>query len=248
VAATRQGRAWESDEKRDQEVSQLGAKRVGVFGGTFDPPHLGHLLLAETIREQFELDEVLFVPSNEPPHKDRDDLTAATHRYAMVVAATLHNPGFTPAAVEVNRPGKSYSIDTLRALSADYGPDVELYFVAGLDSMLQFDSWHEPEALLDCCHVVVVSRPGSSFEKLKDVLPERCRERIVDASGCQEVGGERDGLRIYLSDAVYLELSSTELRQRVRDGLSIRYRVTPEVERYITSHELYLEQVAEVAS
>ena len=110
----------------------MAAKRIGVFGGTFDPPHLGHLLLAETIREQFKLDEVLFVPCNEPPHKDRGDLTAATHRYAMVVAATLHNPAFTPAAVEVNRPGKSYSIDTVRALVADYGPGTELFFVAGL--------------------------------------------------------------------------------------------------------------------
>jgi len=217
----------------------LAAKRIGVFGGTFDPPHLGHLLLAETIREQFKLDEVLFVPCNEPPHKNRDDLTAATHRYAMVVAATLHNPAFTPAAVEVNRPGKSYSIDTIRALVADYGPDTDLYFVAGLDSMLQLDTWHEPEALLDSCHVVVVSRPGSSFEKLQDVLPERCHERIVDASGGQDVAGETNGLRIYLSDAVYLALSSTELRQRVRDGLGIRYRVTPEVERYIQSHGLY---------
>jgi len=226
----------------------LAAKRIGVFGGTFDPPHLGHLLLAETIREQFKLDEVLFVPCNEPPHKDRDDLTAATHRYAMVVAATLHNPAFTPAAVEVNRPGKSYSIDTVRALAADYGPDTELYFVAGLDSMLQIDSWHEPEALLDSCHVVVVSRPGNSFEKLRDVLPERCHERIVDASGGQDVSGETNGLRIYLSDAVYLALSSTEIRQRVRSGQGIRYRVTPEVERYIKSHELYQEQTAEVAS
>lgn len=226
----------------------MGAKRIGIFGGTFDPPHLGHLLLAETIREQFKLDEVLFVPCNEPPHKDRGDLTAATHRYAMVVAATLHNPAFTPAAIEVNRPGKSYSIDTVRALAADYGPDTELYFVAGLDSMLLLDSWHEPEALLDSCHVVVVSRPGNSFEKLREVLPEKCHERIVDASGGQDVASDARGLRIYLSDAVYLALSSTELRQRVRSGLGIRYRVTPEVERYIQSHELYQEQVAKVVS
>lgn len=226
----------------------MAVKRIGVFGGTFDPPHLGHLLLAETIRERFKLDEVLFVPCNEPPHKDRTDLTSATHRYAMVVAATLHNPAFTPAAVEVNRPGKSYSIDTVRALAADYGPDTEIYFVAGLDSMLQIDSWHEPEALLDSCHVVVVSRPGSSFEKLREVLPERCHERIVDASDGQDVVGETKGWRIYLSDAVYLALSSTEIRRRARAGLGIRYRVTPEVERYIKSHELFQEHVAEVAS
>lgn len=226
----------------------MAAKRVGIFGGTFDPPHLGHLLLAETIREQFGLDEVLFVPCNQPPHKDRDDLTTATHRYAMVVAATLHNPAFTPVAVEVNRPGKSYSIDTIRTLAADYGPDTELFFVTGLDSMLDIQNWHEPEALLDSCHFVVVSRPGSSFKRLTEVLPERCHERIADVSGKLDDAPETGQLRIYLSDAVYLALSSTEIRQRVHNGLGVRYRVTPEVERYIQSHGLYRAAVAEVSS
>ena len=226
----------------------MAAKRVGIFGGTFDPPHLGHLLLAETIREQFELDEVLFVPCNQPPHKEREDLTTATHRYAMVVAATLHNPAFTPVAVEVNRPGKSYSIDTVKTLAADYGPDVDLFFVAGLDSMLHIDSWHQPEELLDSCHFIVVSRPGSNPDQLRDVLPESCRDRIIDVSGGRaptETGG---GLHIYLSDAVFFAMSSTELRHRVREGLGIRYRVTPEVERYIQSHGLYRDPAAEAAS
>ncbi len=226
----------------------MAAKRVGVFGGTFDPPHLGHLLLAETIREQFGLDEVLFVPCNQPPHKDRDDLTAPTHRYAMVVAATLHNPAFTPVAVEVNRPGKSYSIATVTALAADYGPDVELFFVAGLDSMLDIKSWHRPEELLDSCNFVVVSRPGNSFEKLREVLPERCHERIVDVSVGRDPVADGAGLRIYQSEAVYLALSSTELRERVRTDRGVRYRVTPEVERYIQSHGLYRDAAAETAS
>ncbi len=226
----------------------MASKRVGIFGGTFDPPHLGHLLLAETIREQFELDEVLFVPSNQPPHKDREDLTTATHRYAMVVAATLHNPAFTPVPIEVNRPGKSYSIDTVKTLAADYGPDVDLFFVAGLDSLLQIDSWHQPEELLDSCHFIVVSRPGSNPEQLRDVLPESCRDRVVDVSGGQAPAQLGSALQIYLSDAVYFALSSTELRGRVRKDLGIRYRVTPEVERYIQSHGLYREAAAEVAS
>jgi nicotinate-nucleotide adenylyltransferase len=217
----------------------VAAKRVGVFGGTFDPPHLGHLLLAETIREQFRLDEVLFVPCNEPPLKDRADLTGATHRYAMVVAATLHNPSFSPSAVEVNRPGTSYSIDTIRMLAEEYGSDAELFFVAGLDSMLQLESWREPEALLSACNIVVVSRPGSNFDELADALPEGFAEQIVDAREGNAVPDDAPSPAIYLSDAVYFSMSSTELRARVRAGLGIRYRVTPEVERYVQSHGLY---------
>ncbi len=227
----------------------MADKRVGILGGTFDPPHLGHLLLAETIREDFELDEVLFIPCNEPPHKDRPGLSAATHRYAMVVAATLHNPEFTPSPVEVNRPGKSYSVDTLAALREEYGADTELFFVAGLDAFLEIQSWKSYEQLLDACHFVVVSRPDSSFEQIREVLPAEMESRVVDvrrgrehaepASAIPQGGEGVSGLRIYLSDAVYLDVSGTEIRSRAGAGRSIRYRVTPEVARYIRAHDLY---------
>jgi nicotinate-nucleotide adenylyltransferase len=218
----------------------LAKKRVGIFGGTFDPPHLGHLLLAETIRESFELDEVLFVPSNEPPHKEPDELSPATHRYAMVVAATLHNPDFTPSAVEVNRPGRSYSIETVRLLEEEFGADTELFFVTGLDSFLEIQSWKNPDELLDLCHFIVVTRPGSSFEHLRAALPERFHERIVDRrEGAEEDAAERTGLAIFLSDDVLVDVSSTDIRRRVREASSIRYRVTPEVERYVVTHSLY---------
>ena len=227
----------------------MAKKRVGIFGGTFDPPHLGHLLLAESIREDFDLDEVLFVPCHEPPHKDRPDLTGATHRYAMVVAATLHNQAFIPSAVEVNRNGRSYSIDTVRTLRSEFGEDTELYFVAGLDSFLQIQSWKSYEELLDLAHFVVISRPNNSFEGIHEVLPERFHDRVVDVRRGRTSGDERPavspdtatGLRTYLSDAVFLDVSSTEIRARVRGGLGIRYRVTQEVDRYIRSHGLYTE-------
>ena len=214
-------------------------RRVGVFGGTFDPPHLGHLLLAETIREQFELDEVLFVPCNEPPHKERPDLTAATHRYAMVVAATLQNPAFSPSALEVNRPGKSYSIDTVRALGDELGGDTRLFLVAGLDSFLQIETWKESEALLEACSLIVVSRPNSSFDRVREVLPESVHARLVDTRGEAATDTDSNDLHIYLSDAVHFNLSSTEIRRRARGGESNRYRVTSEVEQYIRTHELY---------
>lgn len=214
-------------------------RRVGVFGGTFDPPHLGHLLLAETIREQFALGEVLFVPCNEPPHKERPDLTAATHRYAMVVAATLQNPTFSPSALEVNRPGKSYSIDTVRALSDELGADTRLFFVAGLDSFLQIETWKESAALLEACSFIVVSRPNNSFDRVREVLPESVHTRLTDTRGDAAADVDPNDLRIYLSDAVHFDLSSTEIRRRARAGESVRYRVTSEVERYIHTHELY---------
>lgn len=228
----------------------MAKRRVGILGGTFDPPHLGHLLLAETIREDFALEEVLFIPSNEPPHKERPDLTPATHRYAMVVAATLHNPAFSPSPVEVNRPGRSYSVDTLRVLREEYGDDVELYFVAGLDAFLEIRTWKSYEELLEQAHLIVVSRPSNSFDKVQEVLPEEFHDRVVDVRrgdvAPQERGGampqgeeDPDGLGIYLSDAVYLDVSGTEIRKRAASGLSVRYRVTPEVERYLRAHDLY---------
>lgn len=227
----------------------MASRRVGVFGGTFDPPHLGHLLLAETIREQFELDEVLFVPCNEPPHKERRDLTVATHRYAMVVAATLHNPAFTPSAVEVSRPGKSYSVETLRHLREELGEETEIFFVAGLDSFLHILSWKEYEELLDACSFIVVSRPHNSFDGVLEVLPATFHDRIVDLRDNADAAPAGDaGLRIYLSDAVHFDLSSTEIRERAAAGESVRYRVTPEVERYIQTHRLYTEAAAEASS
>lgn len=220
----------------------MASRRVGIFGGTFDPPHIGHLVLAETIRDDFALDEILFVPSNEPPHKAREDLTPATHRYAMVVAATLQNPAFTPSAVEVNRPGKSYSIETVKLLQQELDGEVELFFLTGLDSFLEIETWRDWEELLEQAHFVVVSRPPDDLGQVRERLPERYRERLVMACGddpSQTVREAGPGLRIFLSDAVRWEVSSTEIRERVRQGRSIRYRVSAEVRRYIDTHGLY---------
>lgn len=250
----------------------MAYKRIGVFGGTFDPPHLGHLILAEEIREDFDLSEVYFMPCNQPPHKDRPDLSEAKHRFAMVVAATLQNPAFVASPIEVNRPDKSYSIDTLHILLDDLGSDTEIVFITGLDSFLEIETWKDWEDLLDLCHFIVVSRPGYSFDEVAGGLPERLAERLVDLRGEEDPleflgrrqtsdrltppaageeasadGGATDAgeaetttpWRIFLSDAVHVDISSTQIRERVRDGRSIRYRVSPEVERYVEANGLY---------
>ena len=219
----------------------MAVKRVGIFGGTFDPPHLGHLILAEEIREAFGLTEVLFMPSNEPPHKDRSDLTAAQHRFAMVEAATRSNPAFVASPIEVNRPGKSFSIDTVREVSEAMGVDAELVFVTGLDAFLDIETWEGYEQLLDLSHVVVVSRPGHGFEDVAK-LPAWIGERVVDLRDVDGKGVDqfpKEGRRIFLSDAVHIDISSTDIRERVASGVSVRYKVPAEVESYLRAHGLY---------
>lgn len=216
-------------------------KRVGVFGGTFDPPHVGHLILAEEIREAFDLAEVYFMPCNEPPHKDREDLTDAKHRFAMVVAATLHNPAFVASPMEVNRPGKSYSIDTVREMHESMVDEAEIVFITGLDAFLDIETWEGHEELLDLCHVIVVSRPGHGFEEV-DKLPDWIRERVVDVRQLDVAPSQQfpeEGRRIFLSDSVHIDISSTDLRERIAAGKSVRYKLPAEVERYIRAHGLY---------
>ena len=205
------------------------------------PPHLGHLILAEEIREAFGLTEMHFMPCNEPPHKDREDLTDAKHRFAMVVAATLHNPSFVASPIEVNRAGKSFSIDTVRELHEMMGDEAQLVFVTGLDAFLEIETWEEYEQFLDLCHVVVVSRPGHGFEDVAK-LPDWIGERVVDLRGTQVSPAElfpEQGRAVFLSDAVYIDLSSTDIRQRIAAGSSVRYKIPSEVERYLRAHGLY---------
>lgn len=219
----------------------MSLTRVGVFGGTFDPPHLGHLILAEEIRETFGLAEMYFMPCNEPPHKDRNDLTDAKHRFAMVVAATFHNPAFVASSIEVNRRGKSFSVDTVRELQRIMGDDVQIIFVTGLDAFVEIETWKEHREFLDLCHIVVVSRPGYVFDEVAE-LPEWIVERVVDLRNSDAPPLEQypeEGCRVFLSDAVHIDISSTDVRERIQARLSVRYKVPAEVERYICAHGLY---------
>ena len=235
----------------------MNGKRIGIFGGTFDPPHTGHLMLGEEIREEFCLDEVYFMPCNEPPHKDRPALTEAKDRFAMVVAAILQNPAFVASPIEVNRPGMSYSIDTVRVLSEELGEETELLFVVGLDSFLDIETWEGYEELLNLCHFIVVSRPGHGFDDIPAQLPAWIVDRIVDlrsgeADPCSFLGDVDPGAprRVFLSDRVFVDISSTKIRERINAGRSVRYRVPAEVERYIQANGLYREvaQPAETVS
>src|SRR5215471_9254247 len=143
--------------------------RLGVLGGTFNPIHNGHLAIARQTREALGLDRILFIPTNDPPHKPHQGLAPAKDRYEMVRLAIDSDPLFVISDVELRRSGTSYSIDTVRQLQHEYGPQTHLFFLIGLDAFLEFPTWHEPDTLLTLCSFVVISRPGISFRSLANM-------------------------------------------------------------------------------
>ena len=196
--------------------------RLGVLGGTFDPIHYGHLVIAEDARVYLKLEKVLFIPAHEPPHKPKGTYSAFGHRVRMTELAIADNPHLAISLVEASRTGPSYSVDTLQQLRAELGPSVELYFVVGMDSLTHFLSWHKPADLLRLCRLVVAERSGfrANLAALTQALPELAQ-------------------RVELIDTPELSISSTDLQRRVQRGLSIRYQTPPQVERYIYEHGLY---------
>jgi len=198
--------------------------RLGVFGGTFDPVHYGHLVAAEEIRYRLRLDKVLFVPAGLPPHKLDHDITPTRHRLAMLELAIASNPGFALSRVDVDRHGPCYTVDTLALLHEEYGPGTELFFLMGMDSLAEILTWKDPERLIRLARIVVVGRPGfqADVNELDKVLP-----------GAAE--------RICIVDTPLMEVSSSDIRRRVREGAPIRYQVPEAVEAYIRAHRLYLD-------
>ncbi len=196
--------------------------RVGVLGGTFDPIHVGHLFAAEEARTRLGLARVLFVPAGLPPHKLHLDVTATEHRLNMVRLAIADSPHLILSRVDIDRFGPSYTVDTMALLSDEYGPDAELYFIMGSDSLADLLTWHKPERLIRLCRIVALTRPGHRLD-LQEIY------RLLPAAVA----------RVRLLEIPLLEISSTDLQRRVRLGFSIKYLVPPAVEAYIYQHGLY---------
>lgn len=194
----------------------------GVFGGTFDPPHTGHLILAELARSALRLSEVVFIPAARPPHKLDEEFTDASHRLEMTRCAIADNERFSLSTIELERDGPSYTVDTLRQLRQKWGETVDIYFIIGADSLVDFPTWHKPAEILKMCRLAVVRRPDVDieFEALEAKLP-----------------GIED--RTYFVPAPLIEISSTNIRERVAADRSIRYLVPRAVEQYIYEHGLY---------
>lgn len=196
--------------------------RLGVFGGTFDPIHLGHLILAEEAWYQLSLDQVLLAPAADPPHKREQSKSPAEQRVCMVELAIADNPHLALSRVDVDRPGPHYTLDMMRLLRGQYGPAAEWFFLMGLDSLANLPGWHQPQALLQTCTPVAFSRPDVDFDwdTLEAALPG-ARERVI------------------LLPMPLLEISGSDLRGRARTGRSLRYQVLPQVEQYIREQGLY---------
>lgn len=227
--------------------------RLGLFGGTFDPIHSGHLRSAEEVREAYALDEVRFVPCGVPPHRSDRPGASAHHRLEMVRLAVADNTGLGVSDLEVTRPGASYSIDTVRHFSAGLAPGDELYLILGLDAFLLIGSWKDWRELLALTHVIVTSRPGSGDELPYDKIPVVVREAFcydpLDFEGTVHFEGTlRSGFRNQFGREILFQrltdvvVSASAVRELLGKGKSIRYLVPSEVRRYVKDQHLYHER------
>jgi len=211
--------------------------RIGIFGGTFDPVHCGHLKVAEAAFRLFSLDRLYFVPAGRPPHKESLPLANAWHRYAMLILATKEKENFFVSTIELETKKRAYTIDTVGKLRKDFGSESDLYLIIGADSFEEITTWKEAERLLSLVNFIVMSRPNHSLEFSH--LPEKFRREVIETAPGQEVRLE-GGHRIYLCRAVCSEVSATAVREAIRKGEAIDQLVSPEVAEYIKKYHLYL--------
>jgi nicotinate-nucleotide adenylyltransferase len=203
---------------------EIDSVRIGIFGGTFNPVHLGHLIVAQDACDQFELNRVLFVPCAVPPHKTTGNLAENPHRLRMLEACLEGDPHFEFSDIEIERGGVSYTIDTVRALRQQ-DPSAEWFLILGSDSLMDLHSWRQAEAILKEVQIGTLIRPGTPLPTSEALrLPAPWPERLL--------GNVRVGHQV--------EISSGDIRRRCAEGLSIRYLVHPAVEMYIAEHGLYV--------
>lgn len=195
------------------------AFKLGIMGGTFNPIHQGHLVAAEFIRDKFELDEVLFVASGKPPHKDRNGIASPEHRWMMTVLATDSNEHFSVSSLEIERVGESYTRDTIVQLKQIYPKNTECYFITGADAIAEISTWHKTEDLPQITKFIAVSRPGYKLDV-----------RNIDS---------RFQKCTYLIEIPALSISSTEIRRRIKERKTIKYLLPERVEKYIYKNNLY---------
>ncbi len=191
--------------------------KLAIMGGTFNPPHIGHLICAEEVYDHFRFDKVVFVPNAQPPHKHGNEVADAQHRYMMTVLATKNNPHFEVSRIELDRPGRSYSIETVREFKRIYGYDTEVYWIVGADAILEMPTWKDVGELLCICKFIAINRPGYDMSQAD--------QRIMG--------------KVQIFEVTNIDISSSQIRRRIRQGMSIKYLVPQEVEDYISKNGLY---------
>lgn len=196
---------------------------LGIMGGTFDPIHYGHLIAAEYARHEFNLEQVIFMPASRPPHKEIEQVLDSTHRYEMVNRAVKGNPAFAISDLEMKRRGNSYTIDTIRHFLEQY-PGTTIFFIMGADSLLAIDTWKDYETLAQLCHLIVVTRPGYVIDDDEPVL-KKLPAALWD--------------HIHFLPIPGLDISSSDIRERVVTGRPIKYLLPLDVEQYIVDKGLY---------
>ncbi|MDD4238093.1 MAG: nicotinate-nucleotide adenylyltransferase [Desulfotomaculaceae bacterium] len=205
----------------NKEARQIS--RLGIMGGTFDPIHFGHLVTAEGARYEYKLDKVIFIPTGQPPHKQNIKRTEPWSRFEMTRLAVATNPFFEISPLEIERPGPSYTIDTVQEIARLF-PGTQIYFITGADAVSEILIWKKVEQILSICRFIAATRPGyklgETWKKI-DELPQDLKKNIL----CMEVPA--------------LAISSTGIRQRVREGRPIKYLLPESVEEYITSNNIY---------
>jgi nicotinate-nucleotide adenylyltransferase len=232
---------------------------IGLFGGTFDPIHRGHLVLAQAARERYQLGRVLFVPANIPPHKQKQPLTAFAHRYAMIVLATAAEKAFLPSLLEAPAdfpaapatgkktlpaiPPPNYTIETVLRLKQTLKKSDQIFFLIGIDAFRDIAKWHESEALFRECEFIVASRPGHSLADVANSLPEKLRPAAHVTKPFEKQPAKGDlvlnGATVHLLDGVNQAISATAIREAVAAGKSLGKFVDPAVADYIKKMDLY---------
>lgn len=204
-------------------MAEIKAQRVGIMGGTFDPIHYGHLVAAETAREAFSLDKIIFVPAGIPCHK-MNETTSARHRYLMTLLAIMSNPHFEISRVDMDRGGVTYTVDTLTDLKKRLPPETKMYFITGADAILEIQSWKSPGEVLSMAEFIAATRPGYGLENLSRALGPL----VVEFQD-----------RIHILEIPPMGISSTEIRHRLAQGRSVRYLLPETVITFIYNEGLY---------
>jgi nicotinate-nucleotide adenylyltransferase len=206
-------------------------KSIAIFGGTFNPIHFGHLAIAEGIRAKYNLDKVIFVPTHFPPHKEPGELVSAHQRAVMAYLATVSNPCFDVSTFEVERGGRSYSIDTVRHFSQLYEGKAQIYFIVGADMLAEIGNWKNIGELLKLCRFIAVSRPGYDIQRIFNQNFLSSENFGISAALVEN---------IIIEEMPMLEISASDIRKKVREWKSIKYLVPEQVEQFIHNQKLYL--------